>query len=148
MSNKIINLDRLEISDESNIAQARVIYIDGDGDAVTAVVDGYNPATEYIIDNAACRWSVLLAVFCRSEDGEQYLDAVRQTTNKCYKVDIPNQIERHYAKLMKEVDSNDVITTGWIAAPVKVDYDIAEAVEIFQAHGAWFCYARHETTKQ
>lgn len=84
------------------------------------------------------RWTIYLAVFCRSPLGERYIKGEEIVPAGQYRSEQINPAITHYhEELLASCNQSHVIGTGWIASPVGESLTEDEAARVFEAVGCW-----------
>ena len=88
--------------------------------------------------NMPHQWSAYLAVFGRTQLGEEYMKSVEVTTpSRFYQKDLAPVLEAHHLELMKSINERDRAGVGWLASPAGKTFTEKEAGELFTKLGAW-----------
>lgn len=83
-------------------------------------------------------WTVYLAVFCRSQLGEQYMKSEEIEPQGRYRSEqISEAIIHYHEALQATCNPAHVIGYGWIASPVGESLNEEQAARCFDAVGAW-----------
>ncbi|MDK2594408.1 hypothetical protein QNM18_04920 [Pseudoalteromonas sp. P94(2023)] len=98
------------------------------------------------IEKYSFQWTVLLAVFGRAPNGDQYMkcEQVNFTSRyrQCDLVDYLNEKQNNF--LDKSISKEHVINAGWIAVPYQFDIDASFAGDLFSQFGAFDALAKWE----
>jgi len=88
--------------------------------------------------NMPHKWAAYLAVFGRTQLGEEYMKSVEVTTpSRFYQKDLAPVLEAHHLELMKQVPDHHRCGVAWIASPTGKTFSEKEAGELFTKMGAW-----------
>ncbi len=100
-----------------------------------------------ILEKVPHRWSVVCVVLCKSEIGDIYLQTqMLPTTSKYYKRDLTELCNATHQRLVKEANSNHLVTAGWVASPEPREFSDEYLLALFEHLGAWKYLAKWETT--
>ena len=84
------------------------------------------------------QWSAYLAVFGRTQLGEEYMKSMEIVTpSRFYQRDLAPILEAHHLELIKQVPDHHRCSVGWIASPTGKTFTEKEAGELFTKMGAW-----------
>lgn len=90
------------------------------------------------ICDIAHHWTIYLAVFCRSQDGQCYIKADEIAPQGQYRSEqLAGVMEQYHNELMATCNPAHVIGQGWIASPVGHSLTEEQADRVFSAVGAW-----------
>ena len=95
------------------------------------------------------KWSVLLSVIMRSQDGQEFAKSIQITTCEAYKQsELTGVLSDNHAQLIREQNENHIVNVAWVARPDSIDWDEILAGEIYRKMGAWDTLAKWETLQQ
>jgi len=84
------------------------------------------------------QWTIYLAVFCRSQTGEQYIKAQEVEPIGRYRSgQLTEVIVHHHEALIATCNPAHVTGYGWIASPVGESLTEEQAAKVFEAVGCW-----------
>jgi hypothetical protein len=96
--------------------------------------------------NQPFKWSVLIAVFCRDQNGQEYIKSELIASKQKYlQHELIQFLSAEHTALIKSVNGNHVIGAGWLASPEGIDWDEKVAGKIFEQLGA-FEWAKDQDT--
>lgn len=99
---------------------------------------GKSRAIAHAICDYPHHWTIYLAVFCRSQSGENYIKSVEIAPQGQYKTDQLGEVmEQCHDDLMATCNPGHVIGSGWIARPISDSLTEEQADAIFTACGVW-----------
>jgi hypothetical protein len=91
------------------------------------------------------KWSVLLCVFGRANDGKEYFKAEEVVSPRiCYQNEIGESMNGLHNKMYEEFNKNHFISLGWIATPHDREFDLDEMYKLFKKLGAFEFIAKWE----
>jgi len=103
------------------------------------------PALARTIEAGRYTWSVYCAVFCRDQNGGEYMQSVVVTTNEpCYQSDLLDVLHEHHLNLLAGCNEAHILNVGWLASPVGHEWTEKEAGDIFTKLNAWDFVAKWE----
>lgn len=103
------------------------------------------PALARTIENGEYKWTIFCAVFCRSQDGEQYMKSlVVNSTSPCKQALLGDLLIEQHTELLNECNKSHVITVGWMASPTSIDWTEKLGGDVFDKMGAWKNLAQWE----
>lgn len=95
------------------------------------------------------QWTILLAVFCRRQDGQEYAKyAEVHTGANYYESDLIEAMREHQDALIAQQNPEHFISAGYMAAPHPIEFDEKMAGKIFADMGGWECLAKWEAREQ
>jgi hypothetical protein len=84
------------------------------------------------------QWSMIQAVFCRRQDGQEYAKFQQvQTSAKYYEKDLESVFNDSHSELYKSCNPAHVLTAGWLVVNHEKDWCEKEVGDIFREFGAW-----------
>ena len=94
------------------------------------------------------KWSVYVAVLCRRQDGQQYIQSEQYTFDVPYsRATVENMLNEKHEELVKACNPLHVVNLGWIASTVNCDISDALADELFTKQDGWEYLAGWEIEK-
>ena len=84
------------------------------------------------------KWSILLAVLCRDQNGTTYMKSEIVQANEPYlQSELASVCEDHHRDLILSANENHLINVCWIGIPYGGDITEEEASKIFDRYGFW-----------
>lgn len=150
-------IKRFQVVSECALSKKAVVFV-GQGGSNNSKCEMYDigkrrvsSASEVMvkaISDVQHFWTVYIAVFCRRQDGQQYMASEQLTfPERRYQSELVDLLNDRHIALIKRQNGKHVANTGWIAMPRKDDLLESEAAEIFDSLGAWAFPARWEITE-
>jgi len=100
----------------------------------------------YALGNQPFEWSVVIAVFCRDQNGQEYTKSELIASNeKYYQHELIEFLNDQHNTLIKSVNRHHFIGAGWMASPEGQDFSEAEIDRIFRKLGAFEAQRNSET---
>lgn len=92
----------------------------------------------FALGNQPFEWSVIIAVFCRDQNGEEYLKSeLVSAKEKYFQHELIEVLNEQHKALIKSVNRNHFIGAGWLASPEGRDFSESETDRIFRKLGAF-----------
>lgn len=100
------------------------------------------------LHSVAFKWHVYLAVFCRSQTGEEYIQSEEMNFPAPYKRRLIQDVlnEKHEA-LIRTCNPKHILNIGWIASTVPYAFDDKHCDKLFTIQGGWDYLAEWERDK-
>jgi len=90
------------------------------------------------MSKSAFKWSILLVVFGRRQDGQEYMKCEQVDTQARYKqADLTEFLNAKHIKMIDEFNDLHFVNVGWIATPYNYEFSEQVAGEYFERLGAW-----------
>ena len=108
----------------------------------------YKPglATAKTLANAQFHWSIFCAVFCRDQNGKEYMKSLLvQSGEKVRQRDLADQVNEIHHGMIKDLNKEHLVNIGWIACPDGRDLSEHDAGSIFDNAMAWDYLAKWES---
>lgn len=104
------------------------------------------PNIDKAVHGIRWRWTVLIAAFCRGQDGKEYVkqEELAPAGEYFYHELTDTLNDLHLEFLEREVNKNHIIGVGWLAIPRCDTIDEAKAERIFSMLGAFNYLANWE----
>ncbi|MGH1461270.1 MAG: hypothetical protein ACRBB6_04460 [Neptuniibacter sp.] len=158
MSNKKRNKKRnplkiLTIRDKAFLKNKITFYITGDDYVSMYCLKTKKVVTPTvqqarILEHHAFKWSVLLGVCGRDQNGEEFIKPDYVAANVKYRqAELIDFLEQRHTKLIKSINKNHFVSAVWFASPDRKDWDEKEAFDLATELGA-FRYAVDPESKQ
>ena len=97
------------------------------------------------LEQVRAKWSVFCAVFCRDQNGDDYMKSVSVHCREAQKQsDLLVQLNDIHQDLLATCNKIHVVNVGWIAAPNGEELTEEQAGAIFGDAGAWDVIAEWE----
>lgn len=97
------------------------------------------------LGEAPHQWTILLAVFCRRQDGQEYAKYFEvQTGANYYESDLIEAMREHQDALITQQNPEHFISAGYMASPHPIEFDEKQAGKIFASMGGWDCLSKWE----
>ena len=91
------------------------------------------------------KWSVLLCVFGRANDGKEYFKSEEVVSPRiCYQSEIGDSMNGLHNKMYEEFNKNHFVSLGWVATPHDREFDLDEMFKLFTKLGAFEYIAKWE----
>lgn len=107
----------------------------------------YTPslAVAQSLEQVRAKWSVFCAVFCRDQNGDDYMKSVSVHCREAKRqADLLHQLNDIHQDLLATCNKLHVVNVGWIAAPNGEELSEEKAGAIFGEAGAWDVIAEWE----
>ena len=90
------------------------------------------------IEEGRYSWSVYCAVFCRDQNGKDYMKGVViKTMDNCRQNDLVEALHLNHLALLEDCNQSHTLNVGWLASPTGHEWTEKEAGEIFTKMNAW-----------
>jgi hypothetical protein len=95
-------------------------------------------ALSRVIEKGRYSWSVYCAVFCRDQNGQEYMPGIVVVPDHpCLQSELQEGLHNHHLKLLHPCNANHTVNVGWLASPVGRDWCEEEVGKIFSKLNAW-----------
>lgn len=100
-----------------------------------------------VIESGSYLWSVYCAVFCRDQNGKEYMQGLTIKTNEpCRQSDLLSVLHENHLQLLNGCNDAHTLNVGWLASPTGHDWSEKEVGNIFTKLEAWDYQTKLETT--
>lgn len=94
------------------------------------------------------KWHVYLAVFCRTQTGEEYIQSEEMNFPAPYRRElIQDVLNEKHDSLIRSCNQQHILNIGWIASTVPYEFEDEHCSKIFTIQGAWDYLAEWERAK-
>ena len=94
------------------------------------------------------KWSVYIAVWCRRQDGQDYIQSEQYNFDVPYhRANIENLLNERHDELIRSCNQLHIVNIGWIGSTVNYDINDKLATELFTKQSAWEHLAEWEIEK-
>lgn len=84
------------------------------------------------------KWSVLLCVFGRTNEGEEYFKTEEVIAPRiCYQNEIGESMNGLHNEMYKQFNKNHFVSLGWVACPHDREFNLDDMQKLFTDLGAW-----------
>ena len=100
-----------------------------------------------VIESGSYLWSVYCAVFCRDQNGKEYMQGLTIKTNEpCRQSDLLSVLHENHLQLLNGCNDAHTLNVGWLASPTGREWSEKEVGNIFTKLEAWDYQTKLETT--
>jgi len=104
------------------------------------------PALAQTIETGRYSWSIICAVFCRDQNGSEYMKSiVIETTEPRQQKELLDPLHENHLALLSECNESHLVNVGWLASPASREWTEKLAGDIFSKLNAWDSLATWET---
>lgn len=106
------------------------------------------PTIVKALESVAFKWHVYLAVLCRSQTGEEYIQSEEMNFIHPYRRElISHELNDRHDKLIRTCNPAHVLNIGWIASTVPYEFDDKHCDKLFNIQNGWNYLAEWEKDK-
>ena len=128
-----------------------VVNLPGDNSHVVdlktlKVEDNISKQRAFDITGHQHKWTVLLCVFGRANDGTEYFKTEEVVSPRiCYQSEIDDSMNALHQKLYEDFSKQHFVSLGWIASPHDREFDLDDMFNLFKNLGAFEYVAKWES---
>lgn len=106
------------------------------------------PSIAASLNSVAFKWCVYLAVLCKDQNGQQYIQSEEVKLVHPYKRELlVEMLNEKHRELIKTCNPLHVLNMGWIASTVPYEFEDQHCEKLFNLQGGWKFNAKWEEDK-
>ena len=104
----------------------------------TLELEPIGPSIAQSLGSVAFKWNVCIAVLCRRQDGQEYIQSSVINFDAPYKREtIETMLNEHHSQLAKTCNKEHIVNLGWIASTVPYEFDDEQTTKLFDKQNGW-----------